>query len=103
MSVFFVITYNIENQEEYLKYNPGSNHITAQTATKHGGEIISIGQNSIQIHGEKQDMKVIIKFPSKEDAKAWYEDEEYAKAKELRLSSTKDINAFIIDELIIPS
>jgi len=102
MSVFFVITYNIENQEEYVKYNPGSNHITAQIAAKYGGEFLSVGENSFQIHGEEQDMKVIIKFPSKEDAKAWYEDEEYVKVKELRLSSTKDINAFIIDELIIP-
>lgn len=103
MSVYFVITYDIENEEEYKYYNPDSNHITAATVMKHLGEILSVGENSIQLHGNKQSMKVIIKFPNKQNALDWYDDPEYAEAKTIRLGSTKNTNAFIIDELTVPS
>jgi len=42
MTAYYVITYSIENQKEYEKYNRGSNHITAQTVAKHGGEIVVV-------------------------------------------------------------
>ena len=44
-------------------------------------------------------MKVIIQFPSREAALAWDNDADYAKAKAIRLASTKNINAFIVDKL----
>lgn len=103
MSVYFVITYDIENKEEYRKYNPGSNHITAQTVMNHGGEIIAAGDDCIQLQGKKCDMKVIIKFPSSDAAKAWHDDPEYAAAKAIRVGATTNINAFIIDHLVLPS
>jgi len=99
MSSYFIVTYDVANREEYKKYNPGSNHITGQTVAKHEGEIIAATTDSINLGGEERDMKVIIKFPNREAALAWNEDPEYAAAKTLRLASTKNIDAYIIDGL----
>lgn len=99
MSAYFVVTYDIADRQEYAKYNPGSNHITGSTVAKHGGEIIVAGNDCIWMSGTERQMKVIIKFPNSEAAEAWDADPEYAAAKNIRLNSTNNINAFIIDGL----
>ncbi len=99
MSAYFVVTYDIADPEAYAKYNPGSNHITGSTVAKHGGEIIAAGDDCIRISGTERQMKVIIKFPNSGAAEAWHADPEYATAKSIRLNSTYNINAFIIDGL----
>jgi len=103
MSAYFVVTYNISNQDEYAKYNPGSMPTIVQTITKHGGEILVAGHDCVRLNGDEQDVKVIIKFPSSEAAQAWHDDPDYAEAKAIRLGSTTNINAFIIDQFAPPS
>ena len=103
MSAYLVVTYDIVNQEEFAKYNPGSLPIIGQTIAKHGGEIIAAGHDCVRISGDEQDVKIIMKFPSSEAAQAWHDDPEYAEAKAIRLSSTKNTNAFIIDQFVPPS
>jgi uncharacterized protein (DUF1330 family) len=99
MSAYFVVTYDIADKQEYAKYNPGSNHITASTVAKHGGELIAAANDCIRLSGTERQMKVIIKFPNSEAAEAWHADPEYADAKHIRMNSTTNINAFIIDGL----
>lgn len=99
MSVYFIVTYDVADKELYKKYNPGSNHITASTVAKHGGAIIAATTECIHISGQQTDMKVIIEFPSKENALAWHDDPEYAIAKKIRLASTKNVNAMIVNKL----
>ena len=99
MAAYFVITYDIADSVQYAQYNPGSNHITGNTVAKHGGEIIVASNDALRLHGAETAMKVIIQFPSREAALAWDNDADYAKAKAIRLASTKNINAFIVDKL----
>ncbi|WP_028868888.1 DUF1330 domain-containing protein [Psychromonas arctica] len=99
MTAYFVITYDITDPLKYAQYNPGSNHITGSTVAKHGGEIIVASNDVLRLHGAETAMKVIIQFPSREAAQAWDNDADYAKAKAIRLASTKNINAFIVDKL----
>ena len=99
MTAYFIITYDIADPVQYAQYNPGSNHITGNTVAKHGGEIIVASNDVLRLHGAETAMTVIIQFPSREAAQAWHNDSDYAKAKAIRLASTKNINAFIVDKL----
>lgn len=101
MTVYFIVNYDVEDPERYAEYNPGSNHITATTVAKHGGEIIVATQDALCVSGDSALMKVIIQFPSREAALAWHDDPEYAPAKAIRLSSTKNVTAYIVDQLVI--
>jgi uncharacterized protein (DUF1330 family) len=47
-------------------------------------------------------MRVIIQFPSRDAALAWHDDPEYAQAKAIRLASTTNIDAYIVDKLVMP-
>ncbi|MEL0613647.1 DUF1330 domain-containing protein [Marinomonas arenicola] len=102
MTAYFVVNYDVSDVEQYAKYNPGSNHITAATVAKHGGEIIVATNKGVSLAGSAAQMRVIIQFPSKEDAQAWDDDPEYAQAKAIRLASTTNIDAYIVDKLAIP-
>lgn len=97
MTVLFVITYDITDTKKYAEYNPGSNHITLAAIAKHGGEILAASADALHVNGKGSHMKVIIKFPNKGAALAWHDDEEYASAKAIRLSSTENIESYIVD------
>lgn len=103
MTAYFIVTYDVSDPEQYAQYNPGSNHITGATVAKHGGEIIVATNDVIRLHGADTATKVIIQFPSREAAQAWDNDPEYAPAKAIRLASTKNINAFIVDKFVMPN
>lgn len=99
MSVYFMINYDVADPVRYAEYNPGSNHITATTVAKHGGEIVVATQDGLCVSGADTLMKVVIQFPNREAALAWHDDREYAAAKEIRLSSTTNLSAYIVDKL----
>ncbi|MEZ8321848.1 DUF1330 domain-containing protein, partial [Vibrio splendidus] len=40
MTAYYVVNYDIADEELYAQYNPGLNHVTANTVAKHGGEIL---------------------------------------------------------------
>lgn len=99
MTAYFIVNYDIADAEKYAKYNPGSNHITLATVTKHGGEIIVATNEGQTLAGENAQMRVIIQFPNRDAAEAWHDDPEYADAKAIRLASTTNVNAYIVDKL----
>ena len=99
MSAFFIINYDVVDQNLYAKYNPGSNAITAGTVAKHGGTILAASDSGVDIIGQQGQIKVIIQFPNSQAAKAWLDDPEYAPAKAIRLAATDNINQYIVDGL----
>ena len=99
MTAYFIATYDIADPVQYAQYNPGSNHITGSTVATHGGKIIVATNDVLRLHGSETAVKVIIQFPSREAAQAWNNDPGYAAAKAIRLASTANINAFIVDKL----
>jgi len=103
MTSYFIVNYNVSDAEKYAQYNPGSNHITASTVAKHGGNIIVASNDGLSLTGTATQMRVIIEFPNREAALAWHEDPEYAAAKAIRLASTKNIDAYIVDKLVSES
>lgn len=99
MTVFYVVNYDIAYAELYKQYNPGLNHVTANTVAKHGGEILVATNESQTLSGECSQMKVIIQFPSREAALAWDSDPDYREAKRIRLAATSNITSYIVDKL----
>ncbi|GEM81491.1 DUF1330 domain-containing protein [Vibrio superstes] len=102
MTAFFVINYDVTDQELYAQYNPGSAQTTFSTIAKHGGEIIVGTNEEISVSGTPSHVRVIIQFPTKESALAWHNDPEYADAKAIRLAATTNIEAYIVDKLVMP-
>ncbi|MDR9829254.1 DUF1330 domain-containing protein [Vibrio sp. FNV 38] len=103
MTVYFVINYDVVDTELYAQYNPGLNHVTASTIAKHGGEILVATNETQTVSGRDLQMKVIIQFPTHEAALAWHEDPGYAEAKAIRLAATTNVDAYIVDRLVVPS
>ncbi len=99
MTAYFILTYDIADPEQYTKYNPGSNELTGSTIAKHGGELLAATNEGLQLDGHDADIKVVLQFPSRSAAQAWVDDPDYAPAKAIRLASTKNLNAFIVDKL----
>ncbi|GGI71460.1 DUF1330 domain-containing protein [Shewanella gelidii] len=99
MSCFFIVSYDIESPAQYADYNPGSNHVTLASVAQYGGEILVATQLALHLSGAAKDMTVIIQFPNREAAVAWHEGPEYAQAKSLRLQSTHNITALVVDGL----
>jgi uncharacterized protein (DUF1330 family) len=64
----------VHNPEGYTQY---SQHVPG-TLAKHGGKYLIRGGNSTQMEGTEQGTrKVVIEFPSREAAEAWYHSPEY--------------------------
>lgn len=99
MSVYFIVTYDIKDEKEYAKYNPGSFDVVRSTIEKHGGKILSATNKERRLIGSKKDMTVIIEFPSENNALTWDADPDYAGAKKIRLDSTFNIDTFIVNAL----
>jgi uncharacterized protein (DUF1330 family) len=64
----------VHNAEGYTLY---SQHVPG-TIAKHGGKYLVRGGHSTQMEGAEQgNRKVVIEFPSREAADAWYNSPEY--------------------------
>lgn len=76
--------------EEYRKHVPA-------TLEKYGGRYVVRGGRHEKLEGSWQPSRlVILEFPSMEQAKRWYECEEYRDPKALRMKSAKT-NAVLVE------
>jgi len=66
---------------EYMK-------VTPDVVARFGGKFIARGGEMVTLEGPQQTHRVvIIEFPSLESAKAFYQSEDYARAKKLRVGA----------------
>ncbi len=94
MAAYIIAQINAINAERYPEY-------TAQvpaTIAKHGGRFIARGGNAEVLEGNLPlpQRLVIIEFPSREAAKAWWADDAYEPLKALR-QSISDGTLFLVD------
>lgn len=73
MAAYLIANYQITNPEAYAAYPPA----VVPTLMAHGAEVLVADYDSEFIEGEARSVSVVLKFPSKEAARAWYESEEY--------------------------
>ena len=94
MAAYVIAQVNVSNPERYPEY-------TAQvppTIAKHGGRFIARGGNAEVLEGilPLPQRLVIIEFPKREAAKAWWSSEEYEPLKALRQENSEG-TLFLVD------
>ena len=89
MAHYLVAQIDIKDREKYAEYEAGFIDIFAS----YKGKLLSVDENVSLLEGKWPATRtVLIEFPSKEEALAWYESEEYQSlAKHRFASSTSDI------------
>lgn len=87
MSAYFVCTMTIHDPETYRKYTA----LTPSTLARHGGRFLTRGDAVETIEGGPvfAERMVLIEFPDRDAALAWYHSSDYQSASEFRrLAST---------------
>ena len=81
MPAYVVVDIDIHDPQTYERYKP----LAAAAVAAHGGEYVARGGATTVLEGEWRPRRlVILRFPSVEAARGWWEGEEYAEAKGLR-------------------
>ncbi len=91
MSAYLVANYRITNPDGYAAYPPA----VAPTLEPFGGELVIADFDSEAIEGRPSPVTIVVKFPSKEAAKAWYQSDEYQAVVNLRTDNTEGFVVFV--------
>lgn len=94
MAGYFIATIRgIEDPDSLRQYRQAA----APIVQHYGGEVVATERNSQQfVEGEQGLGVVVLKFPSYDQALAWYNSSEYQKVRELRLGAV-DVHAVLSD------
>lgn len=86
MAAYFVCTMTVHDPETYRKYTA----LTPATLARYGGKFLTRGDTVTTVEGPAfSERLVLIEFPDRETALAWYNDADYQSAAVFRrLAST---------------
>ena len=98
MAGYLIANYRIPNPDAYQAYTAA----VVPTILSHGGEIVVAGPGSEAVEGDPGPVTVVLKFPSKEALRAWYDSPEYQKIIRLRTDNTEGSLVFA-DEFAMPA
>jgi uncharacterized protein (DUF1330 family) len=99
MSVYIIVRYDISDPEVFKGYPPA----VMPLLHKHGAEVLVADFAAQAVEGQASGAHVVIRFPSEEAARNWYNDPAYAPVRQIRLNSTKNGNAVLAKEFAAPS
>lgn len=85
MSAYFVVSYRITDPAGYEAYVPA----VIPTMQAHGCEVLVADYQSEAVEGEPEHVTVVLKFASREAARAWYDSPEYQAIKHHRTDNTE--------------
>jgi uncharacterized protein (DUF1330 family) len=97
MPAYLIGNYDITNQEGYESYVAA----VVPTMLSYSGEILVAGPGSEIIEGTPGAITVVLKFPSMEALRGWYDSSEYQEIIALRTENTVGSVVFA-NELVIP-
>lgn len=87
MAAYFVFNYRVNNQEAYQGYLAE----VPKVLEAHGAEILAADFESEIVEGDAGHVTVVLRFPSKEAARAWYDSPEYQQIIALRTDNSEGI------------
>ena len=91
---YLIVEMNITNPEQYREYMARA----PACVKEFGGEYLVRGGRHETLEGERQPHRVaLLKFPSYERAKAFYEDGPYREVRKLRLGATEYFNMVLVE------
>lgn len=86
MAAYVIGDVEIENEEGYREYTAQ----TPSTIARYGGEFIVRGGSPGELEGAWSPGRiVVIRFPDRKSAQAWYDSDEYQAIKSLRQKNSK--------------
>jgi uncharacterized protein (DUF1330 family) len=96
---YLVVEMNISDPEQYKKYMA-----EAPAAVKAaGGEYLVRGGRSETLEGDWQPHRVaLLRFPSYEAAKSFYDGEQYTNTRKLRAGATEYFNMVLVEGVAAP-
>jgi uncharacterized protein (DUF1330 family) len=97
VSAYLLASYRITNPEPYGEYPPKA----VPTILEHGGEVLAADFEGDVLEGQPQPVNVVIRFPSKDAARQWYDSDEYQKIIGLRTDNTEG-TMVLVDEFQMP-
>jgi uncharacterized protein (DUF1330 family) len=87
MSAYMVFNYAITNPEGYQGYAS----VAGPTLATYGAEVVFADVQSEPLEGAPGKITVVLRFESKEAARAWYDSPEYQVALPIRTANTEGI------------
>jgi uncharacterized protein (DUF1330 family) len=85
MTAYLIANYDITNEAAYGEYIAK----VGPTIIGHGGEILVAGPGSELVEGSPGAITVVLKFPSKDALRGWYDSPEYQEIIHLRTDNTE--------------
>jgi len=86
MSVYIIVSYDIEDPKGYEGYGPG----IIPLLQRYGAEILVADYETKSIEGQARGINAVLRFESEEAVMNFYNAPEYQRLKKLRLDSTKN-------------
>jgi uncharacterized protein (DUF1330 family) len=87
MAGYFVANYSITDQAGYEQYLAA----VGPSLAAHGAERVILDRDSDLLEGSAGHVTVVLRFPTKAAAKAWYDSPEYQAIVHLRTDSSEGI------------
>jgi uncharacterized protein (DUF1330 family) len=87
MAGYFVANYRITDQAGYKEYLAA----VGPSLTAHGAERVVVDRACELLEGSAGHVTVVLRFPTKAAAKAWYDSPEYQAIVQLRTDSSEGI------------
>lgn len=84
MPAYLIANYTITDAEGYAPYPPA----VAPTLEPFGGSLLVADFASERVEGEPAAVSIVVSFPDKEKARAWYDSDAYAAVRDLRIANT---------------
>jgi uncharacterized protein (DUF1330 family) len=98
MSAYLIFSYTITDPEAYKQYPVAA----MPSIGAHQAEVLVADYQSDSVEGSPGRVTVVLRFESKDAARAWYECAEYQAAKPLRTNSTEGV-AVLCDGFVMPT
>ena len=87
MAGYFVANYKITDQAQYKEYLAA----VGPSLAAHGAERVIVDRDSELLEGSAGQVTVVLRFPSKAAARAWYDSPEYQAIVHLRTDSSEGV------------
>jgi len=86
MAAYFIVDVDVHDQQGIEEYRKG----VPATIAEYGGRFLVRGGACSRFEGEWEPKRlVVLEFPSVEQARRWYDSEEYRELKALRMRTAK--------------
>ena len=83
MSVYMIAMYDLTDEQTHLEYALDADRIME----KHNGRLLGATTDGLLLEGDQVGCGVVINFPTREDAMAFYNDADYQALKPIICSS----------------